>query len=364
MTSPLPIEQSPLRDKDPVWIASPDQPVLVTGASGFIGARVVKTLLDLGFREVRCFVRSSHQLQRLDEAIGRDAERERRVVLMRGNLLVREECAQAVSDAAVLFHLAAGIEETFAGCFMNSVLTTRNLLEAVCTEKTLRRFVNISSFAVYSNLRLRRGAQLDEDAPLEDQPSLRDDPYGYAKLKQEQLVERYHREGGIPYVTLRPGAVYGPGKPSLSGRVGVDTFGVFLHLGGGNQLPLTYVDNCAEAIVLAGLVPGIDGETFNVVDDDLPTSRSFLRRYKRSVGGFRSIRVPYRMAYVLCALWEEYSLRSGGQLPPRFNRRRCSAEWKGNRYTNRKLKQMVGWSPRVPFDAASESFFGSVRSTG
>src|SRR5438874_10347596 len=50
-----------------------------------------------------------------------------------------------------------------------------------------------------------------------------------------------------------------------------------------NTIPLTYVDNCADAIVLAGLKPGVDGEVFNVVDDDLPSSRRFLRLYKQNV---------------------------------------------------------------------------------
>ena len=106
------------------------------------------------------------------------------------------------------------------------------------------------------------------------------------------MVEEYGRRFGIPYVILRPGAAYGPGDRGITGRVGIDTFGVFLHLGGSNRIPLTYVDNCAEAIVLAGLVKGVDGEVFNVVDDDLPTSRNFLRRYKKSVRSFRSLYIP------------------------------------------------------------------------
>jgi nucleoside-diphosphate-sugar epimerase len=178
------------------------------------------------------------------------------------------------------------------------------------------------------------------------------------------MVLKYHRDHGVPYVILRPGAVYGPNKAALSGRIGIDTFGVFLHLGGSNQIPLTYVDNCAEAIVLAGLVKGVENETFNVVDDDLPSSRSFLRMYKQHVRRFVSIPVPYSLAYVLCSLWEGYSCRSGGQLPARFNRRRCAAEWKGNRYSNDKLKKMLGWKPRVPFDQASRLYFDSLQVKG
>ena len=41
----------------------------------------------------------------------------------------------------------------------------------------------------------------------------------------------YGKKIPIPYVILRPGAVFGPGKPKLPGRVGIDTFGFFVHLG-------------------------------------------------------------------------------------------------------------------------------------
>ena len=52
--------------------------------------------------------------------------------------------------------------------------------------------------------------------------------------------------------------------------------------------------------MLAGLTPGIDGEVFNVVDDDLPSSRQFLRLYKRHVRRFRSIYLPHAVSYALC----------------------------------------------------------------
>jgi len=341
------------------WIVSTSEPVLVTGANGFIGSRVVKTLLDYGFEQVRCFVRPSSNRTLLQRILA--SQHSNRVELIEGNLLVREHCEKAVTGVSVVFHLAAGIDKSYAGCFMNSVLTTRNLLEGSLSRPGLKRFVNVSSFAVYSNFHMKKRSQLDETAPLETDHYKRDDPYGYAKLKQEQIVMKYHREHQIPYVILRPGAVYGPDKSALSGRIGIDTFGVFLHLGGANQIPLTYVDNCAEAIVLAGLVKGAQNQVFNVVDDDLPSSRSFLRMYKEHVRKFVSIPVPYPVAYLLCSLWEGYSNWSGGQLPPRFNRRRCSAEWKGNRYPNDKLKKMIGWQPRIPFDQAAGLFFDSLR---
>src|SRR5262249_50816956 len=166
----------------------------------------------------------------------------------------------------------------------------------------------------------------------------------------------------LPYVILRPGVVFGPGKKDLSGRVGNGAFGLFVQVGGSNLLPLTYVDNCAEAIVLAGLQPQIDGEIFNIVDDELLTSRQFLKAYKKRVSRCRSIRIPYFIAYVLSTLWERYSCYSKGQLPPAFNRRRCAAEWKGNRYSNRKIRERLGWEPKVSMDKAMELFLAQFES--
>lgn len=341
-------------------IIQPADRILITGSNGFIGARVVERLLDSGYRNLRCFVRPSSKLGRLQALLERFGAADQ-VEVITGDLLVRDDCRRAAEGVSVIYHLAAGIEKSFAGAFMNSALTTRNLLDAFLEHSRPKRFVNVSSFAVYSNFNLGRGEVLDETCPLETASQERGDAYGFGKLKQDQIVSEYGAQHGLPYVILRPGMVIGPGKPALSGRVGIDTFGVFLHMGGSKRLPITFVDNCAEAIVLAGLKPGVDGEVFNVVDDEPLNSRQFLRAYKRNVRRFFSLPVPYFLARMLCALWENYSHWSEGQLPPVFNRRRCSAEWKGNRYSNAKLKQKLGWKPRVPMDQAMKAFFSQFK---
>jgi nucleoside-diphosphate-sugar epimerase len=113
--------------------------------------------------------------------------------------------------------------------------------------------------------------------------------------------------------------------------------------------------------VLAGLKPGIEGEVFNVVDDNLPTSRQFLYRYKRQVGRFPSIYVPHSISYALCSLWEKYSNWSEGQLPPAFNRRRWHSEWKKTRYSNQKSKMKLGWRPTVPMKEGLARYFEYCR---
>jgi nucleoside-diphosphate-sugar epimerase len=282
--------------------------------------------------------------------------------IIKGNLLSRADCESAVRGVAIIFHLAVGDDKSYPGAFMNSVIPTRNLLEAALKDGRIKRFVNISSFTVYSNAKLRRGALLDEKCEVYRKPELQGEAYCYAKVKQDEIVWEYSRKYNLPCVIVRPGAVYGPGRKVISQRVGIDTFGVFLHLGGANRIPLTYVDNCAEAIALAGLTRGVEGEVFNVVDDDLPTSRQFLRMYKKNVESFRSIRVPKMMSYFLCYLWEKYSIWSEGQLRPVFNRMRWSADWKGNRYSNDKLKRLLGWKPSAGFEEAARRFFEYCRS--
>ena len=345
---------------DAEYLVSPSDRILVTGSNGFIGSKVVETLLEYGFTNLRCFVRPSSDLARLKEILGR-SRLGNAVELISGDLLSRNDCQKAADAVSVIYHLAAGFEKSFAGAFMNSALATRNLMDAFIQQGQPKRFVNVSSFAVYSNLKLKRGALLDESCPLEDAPQERYDAYGFGKLKQEELVKEYGAQHKLPYVILRPGTVFGPGKRDLSGRIGIDTFGFFIQVSGSNPLPLTFVDNCAEAIVLAGLKAGLDGEIFNVVDDELLTGSQFLEAYKTRVPSFFSVRIPYALAYGLCALWEKYSTWSKGQLPPAFNRRRCAAEWKGNRYSNQKLRERLGWRPRVSLDRALAAFLMQFR---
>jgi 2-alkyl-3-oxoalkanoate reductase len=328
--------------------------VLVTGSNGFIGVKVVRILLEYGYRNIRCFVRPSSRLSNLKKVLSSFGV-ESSTEIVAGDLLSREDCTRAAEDVSVVYHLAAGFDKSFAGAFMNSALTTRNLMDAFLEKGKVVRFVNVSSFAVYSNLKLKRGAIIDETTPLEDSPQERYDAYGFGKLKQEELVREYGAHRALPYVILRPGTVFGPGKKDLTGRIGIDTFGFFIHVGGSNRLPLTYVDNCAEAIVLAGLKPNVDGETFNVVDDESLSSREFLRAYRSRVKMF-SLPLPYFAAYLLSAFWEKYSKWSKGQLAPAFNRRRCAAEWKGNRFSNKKIRSLLGWTPRSDLKRSMKEF--------
>lgn len=342
---------------DNPFIITRDDKILVTGAAGFIGLRVVQNLMERGFRNLSCFVRPSSDLTEI-EALRRRRPQGTEVEVLKGNLLCREDCEAACENAALILHLAAGTGgKSYPDAYMNTVVATRNLLEATLLHARLRRFVLVSSFTVYTNTQKPRWRLLDESCPVESHPELRGEAYCFAKVRQEQLVKDYSKDYGIPYVVVRPGSVYGGRRREITGRIGLGTFGLFLHLGGSNVVPFTYVDNCAEAIVLAGLVRGVEGETFNVVDDDPLSSREFLHQYKKNLGHFRSVYIPHGVSFALCFLWEKYSQWSRGQLPPVFNRKRWHSEWKKTRYSNTRLKSRLGWKPVVPTSEALRRYF-------
>lgn len=318
--------------------------ILVTGANGFLGAALVRRLCARGIRGIRCLVRPGSDRSRLD-AIERDYPDH--VELCIGTLNRPPDCADAVSGVDLVHHLAAATGGAPADMFQNSVIATKNLLEAMIAEERPIRLVFCSSFAVYGVAGLPRGTVVDEETPIEAHPEQRD-VYSHTKLRQEQLVWRYHHEHGIPTAFVRPGVIYGPGGGSaISARVGLNLFGVFLHLGRNNQLPLTYVENCAEALAVIGEHPEASGQAYNVVDDDLLGAREYLRRYREEVEKMRCVSVPYTATRLLSLAVERYYDYSGGQLPAIFTRYKTDSQWKGNRFDNGKLKAL-GWKPLVP----------------
>src|SRR5690242_19180398 len=170
------LESGPPRDQAPKpvtadsFIIAPQDRILVTGATGFIGSRVVGSLVDRGFRNVVCLARPSSELARLEASIKGRAPGTR-IEVLRGNLLSRADCEAAGKGASVIYHLAAGAgEKSFADAVMNSVVTTRNVLEASLRYACLKRFVLVSSFAVYTNRQKSR--RLDESCPVEAHPEL------------------------------------------------------------------------------------------------------------------------------------------------------------------------------------------------
>jgi len=316
--------------------------ILVTGSNGFLGSALVDRLLAHGEKDIRCMVRPASNRARLEEI---ERRRGAPLEIVVGSLGSKEAAAKVLEGVDLVYHCAAAMSGPAAEMFLNTVVGSKNLLEALVATGRQIKVVLVSSFGVYGVADLPRGHVLTESTPLEAHPERRD-LYSQSKLRQEKLFWEYQARHRFPLTVLRAGVIYGPGGNAFSSRVGMNLLGVFLHLGGENVLPLSYVDNCAEAIVVAGQSDAANGQAYNVHDDDLPTCGEYLRRYKREVRPVRSLRVPYVALTGLSKLVERYHAHSKGQLPAIFTPYKTATSWKGNRFDNAKLKAL-GWAPIV-----------------
>ena len=250
----------------------------------------------------------------------------------------------------MIYHLAAGIgEKSYPDAFMNSVVTTRNLLDASAAARAAAaicagQFVH----CVLKPARSPMGGFWTNRAPSRNIPSSAAKPIASRRSSKSKSSLSTARITGFRMSLVRPGSVYGAGNAEITGRVGIDTFGLFLHLGGSNTIPFTYVDNCAEAIVLAGLVKGVDGEAFNVVDDDLPSSRQFLRLYKKNVKTLQiSLCAPRCQLCVLLSVGEVFAM-VGGAIAARIQPAAMAHRLEEDALQQQEIKSQTGLDAKGP----------------
>jgi 2-alkyl-3-oxoalkanoate reductase len=328
--------------------------VLVTGANGFLGRAVVRRTLDEG-HDVVALVRPTTDVSTV-------AWPSDRVRVVRADLRNRLPPGSLAGVDAVV-HAAAATSGDLAAQLAGSVVATERLLDALELDQ-LRRFVHVSSFSVYDFAGSRAGTTISTDTPLEPQPERRD-PYTVAKIAQERLVRERCSRAGTPLVVVRPGVIFGPGK--LWDWGGVARLGpidvVFSPLA---RFRLTYVDNCAEAIVLAIDAPDAPGRTFDIVDDGLPTHAGYRRLARRSGAPISRwwLPVPWRIVDMTGAAIDRTMAGRRAKLPELLARRRQQARWKPFEYSNTAARQAMGWTPRVAIGTAVSMLAGAADDDG
>jgi nucleoside-diphosphate-sugar epimerase len=293
--------------------------VLVTGASGFLGARVVDALVRRG-HEVRALVRPASAVTLPDV-----------VDVHRGDLREPGAAAGALGGVDCVVHLAAQVEGTEEARFQGTVVATENLLESM-SAAGVRRLVLASSYSVYDWSRIH--GELDERAPLESEPGLYErDGYAVAKVWQERVARRAADRGDLSLTVLRPGYIWGPGNELVDGA-GLRLGRVQLVFGPLGTLPLTHVDNCADRFAAATESEATEGATLNVVDPSPPRTW----RYVADVDpGALRVPVPYGLALAIVRAVHAVARLLLGErmrLPGVFVPRRFEARFKPVR-TNR-----------------------------
>jgi 2-alkyl-3-oxoalkanoate reductase len=308
--------------------------VFVTGAAGFLGRAVVKALSDTG-HDVVALVRSDRSSD------------DSNVRFVRGDVRNPPPWADELQGIDAVVHLAASFDDLHSQIAVN-VLGTERLLAAM-SAASCRRLVHVSTFSVYDYRRIARGAEITEQSPIEANPQDRD-AYTETKLQQERLVRSF-AEAGNDVTIVRPGAIFGPDRWWDGGAAARLKGRVWLAVAPQAKPKLVSVWNCADAIVLCVDNPTSIGETFNIVDDDLPTQRQY-EAMLREAGLFDGhvLPLPYAVASGAAraiGLVNRWRFNGNAQVPYYVHEPRMTASFKPFEYSNAHAKRVLGWRPAL-----------------
>ena len=309
--------------------------VLVTGATGLIGRQLVRRLLLEGNR-VRIFVR------RLPEA---EFMNDGNVEVFLGDLGDPAAVDVAVAGTEIVYHVGAAMKGSAHDHERGTVCGTQNIVDSVLRH-AVQRLVYISSLSCLHAAVARRGDVVTEDWPVEPSPTRRG-AYTQSKTAAEKIVLDAVRDRQLRAVLLRPGRVFGPGMTLLTPEVARKIGNFFVILGDGTrELPLVYVEDVIDAIVLAAETSKFDGSIFHIVDRTRVTQNEVVRDcISKNAGKARVIHVPVAIVYSLALGFEVLSRVLKRPVP--LSIYRVKSALARMHFDCTRAENELGWQPRV-----------------
>ncbi len=277
---------------------------LVTGASGFVGAAVVRQLLDRG-ENIRVLTRSSSDQRNLQ---GLDVE------IVTGDLSDPASLKTAVSNCNYLYHVAADYRlwaKHPQELYKNNVDGTENLMLAAL-DSGLERIVYTSSVAV---LGINADATpSNEDTPVNLEMMIGD--YKRSKYLAEECVKKLIRERDLPAVIVNPSTPIGPRdiKPTPTGRIIVDAVAGRMPAYVDTGLNVAHVDDVAAGHLLA-FDKGVIGERYILGGEDLSLREILIRIAAISDGKPPLVRLPASVVLPIAWISEFWANLTDGEEP-------------------------------------------------
>ena len=269
-------------------------PVLVTGASGFLGGRLAEVLARRG-EQVTVLARKDSDLRHLSKFAGSQVQ------VVRGGLTDNIPVKHAVREATHIFHCAAASTDwALPEVYLESnVKGTETLLVAAREASQLQRFIHISTTDVY-------GYPL---VPCSENGTLCDVglPYNRTKILGEKAVWRAAREDALPVTVFRPATIYGPrGGAFVTDIADLLQKRQMAYIDGGRAPGgFLYVDNAVDAIIAGAWFPGAQGETYNLTDGTGVSWKEYVASLAEGLGCKAPwINLPYAAAMAIAGLME------------------------------------------------------------
>jgi nucleoside-diphosphate-sugar epimerase len=275
---------------------------LITGANGFIGSNLCRSLLAGGY-DVYGLVRKTSDLHFLEglpvKLIVGDLGDP-------GGLDIPKDTAYIVHAASIVSDLATDTE-CDAGIYNLTVNLVQKILDMAIR---LKRFVYISTTLALGYL----GVNLSEDNPGRSADFM---PYVRAKKRTEEFLLGRMKNDRLPVVVLRPGDTYGPYDRTSCDKIlrGAER-GMPIIVGSGkHQFAFCYVDNLCQAVQLALISEKAIGNAYTVTNGVLPTWRQFFAGLQKGLGRRQRIYVPVWLAKAIAGTQELRKKLSPGFQP-------------------------------------------------
>ena len=300
--------------------------VLVTGA-GLVGSRLVSRLATEGVKSIRVFDASTERLSALGTGVETFA----------GDVTDPATAAKAMKDIDVVVHTAGVLEGNDGAAYHRVNHTGTEVMARAAAEAKVRRFVHVSSVAVYGYA----FGDVTEASPVHPKP----EAYSQSKALGEAAVLRIGRETGLPVVAIRPAGVFGPGSRYFSGTFMKRALKRPIKMvgnGKGSQ-PVVFVDDLVDLMVTVATHPRAIGEVFNCAVDPSPTVKEYLHTYGRLVGNTTWLGIPTGLIATVGAVIVPFQKKDtyGRHLPKNMRMINKTINYKMD-----KARTLLGWSPK------------------
>jgi predicted dehydrogenase/nucleoside-diphosphate-sugar epimerase len=317
--------------------------ILVTGAGGFLGRALLHRLHERGDR-IRAAVRRmpDRPLPGVQYVVGDLGDPAYVQSLVRG--------------VGSVIHVAAAMKGYPEDFQRGTVVATQNLIDS-CLKYRVRRLVHVSSLSVLDHAR-KRLEKVTESWPLEPYAERRG-AYTQTKLKAEQIVLHAIDENGLSACVVRPGVIFGPGVEKSSPAGSFSMFGRWVVVGNGSlPLPLVYVDDVVDALLLAADSATITARLVNLVDPIIITQREFVKSARLRHPTIKASYVPKQLL-LLAALGIEMAGRILKRDVPLSRYRIQSIRPLGD-FDLTIAREHLGWAPRVGVREGLKRTFGGT----
>lgn len=291
--------------------------ILITGATGFLGREIVN---KMNFHKIPFIT------------LGQSAGNTMRCNL--ANEIPEIQEVELVIHAAGKAHSVPKTDEEKADFFKVNVQGTKNLLASLDTNQSLKKFVFISSVAVYG---LTGGSEIDENTPLNA-----NDAYGKSKIEAELIIQNWCKAKNIEYYILRLPLIAGANPPgNLGAMIKALKKGFYFSIGQADvKKSMVLASDVAE------LIPKLNGTSgiYNLTDGCHPTFDELEKGLAKTLSVKNPLKIPQTVATLIAKIGDIL----GNKSP--INSQKLKKIQSTLTFSDLKARTELGWNPSRVLD--------------